>query len=85
MSSSLTLRTKLGENMLTAYHGVFEGKLKKLKDKLKKELSVSKDKRNREFIKSMIAESKGLKKTLKKMEKENSTIQCPKCNHEFTI
>lgn len=69
--------------MITSYYGVFDGKLKKLKQRLKEELKESKEKRDRKFIKSMIKEAKYLRNILKKINNEHK-IACPNCKHEFT-
>ena len=69
--------------MITAYYAVFDGKLKKLKERLKEELKEAKDKRDKKFIRSMVKEAKHLRNTLKKMSNEHK-ITCPNCNHEFT-
>jgi len=68
--------------MITAYYGVFDGKLKKLKERLKEELKESKDKRDKKFIRSMIKEAKQLRNILKKMGNEHK-VECPNCNHKF--
>jgi len=69
--------------MITAYYNVFDGKLKKLKARLKEELKHSKDKRDRKFIRSMVREAKQLRNTLKKMSNMHK-ITCPNCKQEFT-
>ena len=70
--------------LVTAFYSVFEGKLNKLREKLKQELEVSKDKRNKKLIKQMLKEARSLKKTLKKMNVIKNKVCCPNCNHEFT-
>lgn len=68
--------------MITSYYGVFDGKLKKLKLSLKKELEHAKDKRNKKLIKQFLKEAKQLRDTLKKIGNEN-VVCCPNCKHEF--
>lgn len=68
--------------MITAYYGVFDSKLKKLKEKLKKELQETKEKRNKKLIKDFLKEAKQLRNILKKIG-NNHKISCPNCKHEF--
>lgn len=57
---------------------VFESKVKKLYDKVVKELSVPKKERNKKRLKKMLREIKGMKKTIRSAKKVKS---CPHCGH----
>lgn len=57
---------------------VFESKVKKLRDKIVKELSVPKKNRNKKHLKKMLKEIKGIKKTIKSAKKIKT---CPYCGH----
>lgn len=55
---------------------VFESKVKKLYDKVVKELSVPKKERNKKRLKKMLSEIKSLRKTIKSAKKVKT---CPHC------
>lgn len=76
-------QTYTGGKLITSFYGVFDGKLAKLKEKLKEELKLSKDKRDRKFIREVLKEARSLKHTLKKIGGGKNKICCPKCDHEF--
>ena len=57
---------------------VFESKVKKLRDKIVKELSVPKKNRNKKRLKKMLNEIKGIKKTLTSAKKVKT---CPHCGN----
>ena len=57
---------------------VFESKVKKLRDKIVKELAVPKKNRNKKRLKKMLDEIKGLKKTIKSAKKVKT---CPHCGN----
>lgn len=57
---------------------VFESKVKKLRDKIVKELSVPKKSRNKKRLKKMLDEIKGIKKTIKSAK---TVKTCPHCGH----
>ena len=58
--------------MITAYIGVFEEKLKRLKSDLKKELERAKSDRRKDVMKRLVQDAKGLQKTIKSV-KPNET------------
>lgn len=55
--------------MITAYIGVFEEKLKRLKSDLKKELERAKSDRRKDVMKRLVQDAKGLQKTIKEANK----------------
>ena len=57
---------------------VFESKVKKLRDKIVKELAVPKKNRNKKRLKKMLDEIKGLKKTIQSAKKVKT---CPHCGN----
>ena len=57
---------------------VFESRVKKLRDKIVKEISIPKKNRNKKRLKKMLDEIKGLKKTIKSAKKIKN---CPHCGH----
>ena len=57
---------------------VFESKVKKLRDKIVKELSIPKKNRNKKRLKKMLNEIKSLKKTIKSAKKIKT---CPHCGN----
>jgi hypothetical protein len=61
---------------ITAFQGVFEEKLQRMKDSLKQEYKKAKTERRKDWLKSQIKEAKGLRNTLREMTDEKS---CPHC------
>jgi DNA polymerase II small subunit/DNA polymerase delta subunit B len=59
---------------------VFESKVKRLRDKIVKELAVPKKNRNKKRLKKMLDEIKGLKKTIKSAKKIKT---CPHCGNSL--
>jgi DNA-directed RNA polymerase subunit M/transcription elongation factor TFIIS len=57
---------------------VFESKVKKLRDKIVKELSIPKKNRNKKRLKKMLDEIRSLKKTIKSAKKIKT---CPHCGN----
>lgn len=57
---------------------VFESRVKKLRAKIVKELSIPKKNRNKKRLKKMLDEIKGLKKTIKSAKKIKN---CPHCGN----
>ncbi len=55
---------------------VFESKVKKLYDKVVKELSIPKKERNKKRLKKMLREIKSMKKTIRSAKKVKA---CPHC------
>jgi RNase P subunit RPR2 len=60
------------------YLPVFESRVKKLRAKIVKELSIPKKNRNRKRLKKMLDEIKGLKITIKSAKKIKN---CPHCGN----
>ena len=54
---------------ITAFIGLFEEKLKRLKDDLKKELERAKSDRRKDVMKRLVQDAKGLQKTIKEANK----------------
>lgn len=75
--------------MITAFLDVFDDKLKRLKDKIKKELEKDRSKRDKRILKDLLKEAKELRTLLKDGKhksqgcEENQCRCCPKCGHEF--
>ena len=57
---------------------VFESRVKKLREKIVKEISIPKKNRNKKRLKKMLDEIKGLKKTIKSAKKIKT---CPHCGN----
>lgn len=53
---------------ITAFIGLFEEKLKRLKHDLKDELKLAKSDRRKEVMKRLVTEAKGLQKTIKSVK-----------------
>ena len=66
--------------MITAFVGIFEEKLSRLKKQLKQELARAKSDRRKDVIKNLIKEVKGLRKTLSECQQEKV---CPHCGGEL--
>ena len=64
--------------MITSFIPVFEDKVVKLKEDLKKELKKSKIDRRKDVMESLVKEAKGLQKTIKEVKEQTSQI-CPHC------
>lgn len=75
-------RPKIG-----AYLSVFEEKLKKLKNNIKKELEKDKNNRNSAFLKQQLKEAKQLKKAARGIKQAAAELEhkisCPSCGTEF--
>ena len=70
--------------MITAYIGVFEEKLKRLKSDLKKELERAKSDRRKDVMKRLVQDAKGLQKTIKEANKfSNNRNVCWVCGGEL--
>ena len=74
MLSSIANKGDIVENFVP----VFESKIKKLRDKIVKELSVPKKNRNKKRLKKMLDEIRSLKKTIKSAKKIKT---CPHCGN----
>lgn len=69
--------------MQTGFVPVFEEKLKKLIKKIEKEYELPKEKRNKDFLKRLAKEAKGLKKLIKDCREEMGTQCCPHCGEKI--
>ena len=69
-------------NGITGFIEIFEGRLQKMKDHLKKELSKAKSDRSRSTIRRLTADAKKLNKTLKEMRNANTKL-CPHCGEKI--
>ena len=67
---------------ITGFIEIFEGRLNKMKLRLKAELSKDKHERNRKWLKSQLREAKALNKTLKEMRNANTKL-CPHCGEKL--
>ena len=63
---------------LSGFIEVFDGRLHKIRDQLKKELDKSKSERSRTMIKGLLRDYKKLNKFLKEVKQENDK-SCPHC------
>lgn len=61
---------------ITAFHGVFEEKLKRMKDSLKEELKKAKTDRRKDWLKKELKEAKGLRDLLREQAEHKN---CPHC------
>jgi hypothetical protein len=64
--------------VLTTYLSVFEGRLTKIKEDIKKEISKPKKERSKHFLKDLVVESKKLKRLVRDMKQESQKL-CPHC------
>lgn len=62
---------------IKSYLPIFQGKVDKLKESLKAELSLAKSERRKHVIKSQIKEAKKLQKAIKEAAGDEKT--CPHC------
>jgi hypothetical protein len=67
---------------ITGFIEIFEGRLTKMKQHLKEELSKDNGERNRKLIKSQLSDAKKLNKTLKEMRNANTRL-CPHCGEKL--
>lgn len=61
---------------ITAFQGVFEQKLQRMKESLKEEYKKAKTDRRKDWLKKEIKEAKGLRNLLREMTDEKT---CPHC------
>ena len=74
------------KNRITAFLGVFEGKLDKLRKQIKKELDKPKKERNKHFLKKVLGEAKEIRALVSEMKDENTIeVKCPHCDKKFEI
>ena len=71
--------------MNTGMIPVFEEKFKKLLKKIKKQYELPKAERDKDFMKRMAKEAKGLRKMLRECRAEMGTKCCPNCGHDVEI
>ena len=64
---------------LAGFLEIFEGRLDKMRDTLKKEFDKTKSERCRTTIKRLTGDARKLKKTLKHVKEEHKKT-CPHCN-----
>lgn len=62
---------------------VFEDKLKRLIKKIEKEYEKPKAERNKNLMKNIAREAKGLRKMLKQCHEEMGGNCCPNCGHKI--
>jgi hypothetical protein len=65
-------------NKITGFIEIFEGRLNKMKARLKEELSKAKHERDKKAIRRSVADARKLNKTLKEMRHANAKL-CPHC------
>jgi len=65
--------------VITAFYGVFEEKLQKMKRDIKEELDRPVSKRRKDWLKAQLKEAKDMRDHLKTMKKEMRTEVCPHC------
>ena len=65
--------------VITAFYGVFEEKLKKMKKEIRLELNRAKSIRRKDWLKKQLKEAKSMRDHLKTMKKEMRTEECPHC------
>ena len=76
---SITKRCGIDMNKkITAFAGVFEQRLNRLKDDLKKEFSKAKSDRQKDRLKKLVAECKDLRDTVRELKPK-----CPHCGGEL--
>lgn len=63
---------------LSGFIEVFDGRLHKMRDRLKEELSKSKSERSRATIKRLLQDHKKLNKVIKAVKQEHAK-KCPHC------
>ena len=65
--------------VITAFYGVFEEKLQKMKRDIKEELDRPVSKRRKAWLKAQLKEAKSMRDHLKMMKKDMRTEVCPHC------
>lgn len=71
--------------MNTGMIPVFEEKLKKLIKKIEKQYELPKAERDKDFMKRMAREARGLKTMLKQCRAEMGGRCCPNCGHDIEV
>ena len=69
-------------NNITGFIEIFEGRLDKMKARLKEELNKAKHERDRKSIRRSVADARKLNRTLKDMRNSNAE-RCPHCNEKL--
>ena len=72
--------------VITAFYGVFEEKLQKMKRDIKQELERPVSKRRKDWLKAQLKEAKSMRDLLKKMEKQMGSethTHCPHCGEKL--
>ncbi|NBR26535.1 MAG: hypothetical protein EBU08_22700 [Micrococcales bacterium] len=67
---------------ITGFIEVFEGRLQKMKVRLKEELSKAKHQRDRKAIRRIVSDARKLNRALKEM-RTASTNKCPHCGGDL--
>ena len=67
---------------ITGFIEIFEGRLDKMKLRLKEELSKAKHERDKKAIRRTVADARKLNKTLKEMRNANTKL-CPHCGEKL--
>tara|TARA_X000001382_G_scaffold115649_1_gene94522 strand:+ start:358 stop:579 length:222 start_codon:yes stop_codon:yes gene_type:complete len=69
--------------VITAFYGVFEEKLKKMKNEIRLELNRAKSIRRKDWLKKQLKEAKSMRDHLKTMKKNMRTEVCPHCGESI--
>ena len=69
--------------MQTGFIPVFESKFKKLLKNIEREYEKPKKERNRDFLKALSKEAKGLRKLLRDCKEEMGGRCCPNCGQDI--
>jgi hypothetical protein len=69
--------------MITSFSAVFESKLEKLIKRIKKEVELPKEKRNKTALKKMVKEAKELRKLIRQFNSNREKVCCPNCECHF--
>lgn len=71
---------------VSAFVGVFEDKLERIRTRLKAELAKPKGDRHKAELKRILKEAKDLRNMVRDIKKDHSLeIECPQCNHKFNV
>ena len=69
--------------VITAFYGVFEEKLQKMKKEIRLELNRAKSIRRKDWLKKQLKEAKSMRDHLKTMKKDMRTEVCPHCGESI--
>jgi hypothetical protein len=69
-------------NGITGFIEIFESRLNKMKDNLKKELEKAKHERDKKVIRHIVHDARKLSKTIKEM-RHASARKCPHCGEKI--